>query len=214
MDLAVANHNASSISVLLGNGYGTFQTAQNFTVGYNPAYVAVFNGNGRPDLAVANYRFNTVSVLPGNGDGTFQAPLSFAVGTGPTSIGVGDLNGDGQQDLAITNYDETTVTLLLSKGSSAVTLSSLILNPPTVTGGNSSIGTVTLSAPAPSGGAVVSLSSSNPSVARVPASVTLPARATRATLTVNTSMAIVSTTVTISGSYNSTTQSASLTVLL
>src|SRR5260370_31026374 len=209
MDLAVANHNASSISVLLGNGYGTFQTAQNFTVGYNPAYVAVFNGNGRPDLAVANYRFNTVSVLPGNGDGTFQAPLSFAVGTGPTSIGVGDLNGDGQQDLAITNYDETTVTLLLSKGSSAVTLSSLILNPATVTGGNSSVGTVTLSAPAPSGGAVVSLSSSNPPVASVPASVTVPAGATSASFTATTTAATISTPVPISASYNRSTPAAS-----
>ena len=96
------------------------------------------------------------------------------------------------------------------------TVASLTLSPSSVLGGplGSSTGTVTLSGPAPSGGAVVSLSSSNPSVASVPASVTVPARATSATFTVNTSVFIVSTTVTISGSYNSTTRSASLTVLL
>ncbi len=95
------------------------------------------------------------------------------------------------------------------------TVSSLTLNPSTVVGGlGSSTGTVTLSGPAPSGGAVISLSSSNPSVASVPASVTVPAGATSATFTVNTSMVIVSTSVTISTSYNSTTQTATLTVLL
>jgi hypothetical protein len=95
-------------------------------------------------------------------------------------------------------------------------LTSLTLNPSSVVGGplGSSTGTVTLSGPAPSGGAVVSLSSSNPSVASVPASVTVPAGATSATFTVNTSVVVVSTTVTISASYNGTTQTATLTVLL
>ena len=100
--------------------------------------------------------------------------------------------------------------------SRSVALSSLSLKPSSVVGGplGSSTGTVTLSGPAPSGGAVVSLSSSNPSVASVPASVTVPAGATSATFTVHTSIIVVSTSVTISGSYNGTTQSASLTVLL
>ncbi len=55
-DLAVANFGSNSVSVLLGNGNGTFQAAQNFTTGSNPASVAVgdFNGDGRLDLAVAN----------------------------------------------------------------------------------------------------------------------------------------------------------------
>jgi hypothetical protein len=96
------------------------------------------------------------------------------------------------------------------------TLTSLTLHPSTVVGGplGSSTGAVTLSGPAPSGGAIVSLSSSNPSVASAPASVTVPAGATSATFTVSTSVVIGSTTVTISGSFSSTTQSASLTLLL
>src|SRR2546422_7708878 len=71
-DLVVTNSaNTSSgalpgnISVLLGNGDGTFQTARTLDVGTTPAFVAVgdFNGDGRPDLAVANFQSNTVSVL-------------------------------------------------------------------------------------------------------------------------------------------------------
>ena len=44
------------MSVLLGNGDGTFQAAVNYAVGNAPYSVAVgdFNGDGKPDLAVAN----------------------------------------------------------------------------------------------------------------------------------------------------------------
>src|SRR5439155_373102 len=94
--------------------------------------------------------------------------------------------------------------------SPSVTLSTLSLNPTTVTGGDSSTGTVTLSGPAPSGGAQVALSSSDPSVATVPSSVTVAAGATSATFTVSTVTA--STTVMISASYAGVTKAASLTV--
>jgi hypothetical protein len=92
------------------------------------------------------------------------------------------------------------------------TLSSLTLNPTSVTGGNSSAGTVTLSGPAPTGGAQIMLSSSNTTAANVPSSVTVAARATSTTFTVSTSAVTASTTVSISASYASVTRSASLTV--
>ena len=94
----------------------------------------------------------------------------------------------------------------------APTLASLALNPTSVTGGNSSTGTVTLSGPAPAGGAQVALSSSNTLVARVPSSVTITAGASSATFTVSTSPVVASTTVTISGSYGGAIRSASLSV--
>lgn len=93
-----------------------------------------------------------------------------------------------------------------------VILTSLSLNPTSVTGGNSSTGTVSLSGAAPSGGSVVTLSSSNTVVATVPTSVTVAAGATSATFTVNTSTVQASTSVTISGTLDSTTQTADLTV--
>jgi hypothetical protein len=95
----------------------------------------------------------------------------------------------------------------------APALSSLSVNPTSVVGGvQSSTGTVTLSGAAPSGGAVVALSSSNTAAARVPSSVAVAAGATSATFTVSTSAVAASTTVTISATYNGATRSASLTV--
>src|SRR5712691_3515774 len=87
-----------------------------------------------------------------------------------------------------------------------LTVASLTLSPSSVTGGSSSIGTVTLSAPAPAGGAQVTLSSNDPPVATVPSSVTVPAAATSATFTVSTNAVSTSTLATISGSYNGSTQ--------
>ena len=91
-------------------------------------------------------------------------------------------------------------------------LSGLTLSPSTVTGGSSSRGTVTLTSAAPSGGAVVALSSSNTSVAAAPSSVTVPAGATSASFNVTTSSVTASTSATISASYNGVTRSATLTV--
>jgi Subtilase family len=95
---------------------------------------------------------------------------------------------------------------------SATTLSSVTLNPTSVNGGNPSTGKVTLSGPAPSGGAVVSLSSSNTSAAAVPPSVTVVAGATSAAFQVTTVPSPNSVQVTISASSGGVTQTASLTV--
>lgn len=89
-------------------------------------------------------------------------------------------------------------------------LASLALNPASLTGGNSSSGNVTLNGPAPSGGAMVVLSSNN-GAASVPASVTIPPGASAANFTVTTSGVASPTLATISGSYNGT-QSADLTI--
>jgi hypothetical protein len=93
----------------------------------------------------------------------------------------------------------------------SATLSSVGLNPATVTGGSSSTGTVTLSGPAPTYGSSVNLSSSAPA-ATVPASVTVATGATSANFTVNTSAVTASTPVTITASYGGAMKTASLTV--
>src|SRR6266478_640533 len=99
----------------------------------------------------------------------------------------------------------------LSSVPASSSLSSVSLNPTSVAGGNSSTGTVTLSGPAPTGGAQVALSSNN-GAASVPPGVTIAAGATTATFPVNTTTVASSTTVTISAAYGGVTTTASLTV--
>ena len=96
-------------------------------------------------------------------------------------------------------------------GPGSPTLSSVTLNPTSVTGGSSSTGTVTLSGSAPSGGVAVNLSSSS-SAATVPASVTVGYGTSTANFTVNTSAVSVSTPVTITASNGGATKTATLTV--
>lgn len=92
------------------------------------------------------------------------------------------------------------------------TLTSLDVNPATVVGGNNSFGTVILSVPAPEGGAIVALSSSNPAVAGVPASVMVPSVGFTGGFTIATSAVSASTAVVITASYNGTTRTGTLTV--
>jgi Domain of unknown function (DUF4082)/Bacterial Ig domain/Purple acid Phosphatase, N-terminal domain/Fibronectin type III domain len=108
-----------------------------------------------------------------------------------------------------TNY---WVDIVFTPASGSASLTSVTLNPTSVTGGSSSTGTVTLTGPAPSGGAVVTLSSSNTTAATVPASVTIAAGATSNTFTVTTTAVTTSTAVTITASYSGANQTATLTV--
>src|SRR5262249_42759557 len=99
-----------AVSVLLGNGDGTFQTAVNYPVGTNPVALASgafhTSSSGRLDLAVVNQGANTVSILLGNGDGTFGTKTDFAVGASPSGVAAADFNNDGFNDLAVTNFTD------------------------------------------------------------------------------------------------------------
>ncbi len=126
VDLAVASDSYPSpgtVSVLLGNGDGTFQPAVQYAVGIeaNSLVAGNFTGDGHLDLAVVNgYSYpsghGTVSVLLGNGDGTFQPQVTYEVGGVPSSVVAGDFNGDGRIDLAVANSQDGTVSVLLGNG--------------------------------------------------------------------------------------------------
>src|SRR5438552_2551988 len=128
LDLAVANLNSATVSVLLntttpGAATPTFAARQDFVAGTLPASVTVgdVNGDGKLDLAVANQGSTTVSVLlnttaPGAATPSFAPKQDFATGAFPRSVTVGDLNGDGKLDLAVANsgVGASTVSVLLN----------------------------------------------------------------------------------------------------
>ena len=91
-------------------------------------------------------------------------------------------------------------------------LSSLTLNPSSVVGGSTSVGTVTLTKPAPASGAIVALTT-NKTVATVSASVNIAPGASSATFNIITKTTNKKVTVSIGASYGGITKSATLTVV-
>ncbi len=116
-ECAQNNCNNSSVSVLIGNGDGTFQTATEYPT--NGLYVfalatADLNGDGKLDIvttsecADGNCSNGSLSVLLGNGDGSFQAPVAYnSGGQYALSTAIADLNGDGKSDLVAANQCAT-----------------------------------------------------------------------------------------------------------
>jgi len=122
LDLATANYNngqTGSVSILLGNGDGTFGTYTDYTAGTGPDGLAIgrFNGDKFVDLAVADLIGNTMSILPGNGDGTFGAPVNFDTPKYPLGIAAGQFRSKNkkEQDLVVTEDLAASATVFLNK---------------------------------------------------------------------------------------------------
>jgi hypothetical protein len=122
-DLAVANGGENSVSVLLGEGKGSFKRPVDTTVGTNPVSMraADFNHDGKLDLAVVNSGTGIVSIMLGKGNGKFKAGFAYDAGASAPSIAVADFNQDGNPDLAVVTPGSTTVAILLGKGDGTFT---------------------------------------------------------------------------------------------
>ncbi len=140
LDLVVANEcqnygcmegGDGVVSVLLGNGDGSFQPAVSYDSGgrdiyYTSVAIGDLTGNGIPDLVVINFcpsagncTYSTVGVLLGNGDGTFRTAITSNAGLGPASVAIADLNGDGKPDLVLAggcNNPPSCMNVLLGNG--------------------------------------------------------------------------------------------------
>lgn len=119
-DIITANENDNTVSVLLGDGAGTFIEADSspVDVGNNPrdVYVADVNGN-HMDIIVVNAFDDNVTLLFGDGSGNFssQSSRNFSVGDEPKSVFVADINGE-HADLIVANTKDDNVTVLLGDG--------------------------------------------------------------------------------------------------
>jgi hypothetical protein len=116
LDIAVANTGSHNVSVLLGNGDGSFRLqTPAIDVGATPTAVAAasLRGNGTLDLVVALAN-NNVAVLLGNGDGTF-ANTTVPMGSNPVSVALGDL-GNGHVGIVVANQANNTVSVRLGNG--------------------------------------------------------------------------------------------------
>jgi hypothetical protein len=116
---------SGEVTILLGNGDGTFQPPKIYAVdppqvpfpqdGGSPAALVTgdFTGNGRIDLAVSeeygslgSFTQGWVSVLVNNGDGTFQPAQAVAAGANPSTLVTGDFDGDGHLDLGVVDQGD------------------------------------------------------------------------------------------------------------
>ena len=117
-DLAGCNSTSNSISILLGNGDGTFSAMpSSLQTGGEPYTIAVgdFNNDGVLDLAVMNGNSLAITIFLGNGDGTFTSASTPS--SGPLEdFAIGDFNRDGNLDIAGIDTATNSVQILLGNG--------------------------------------------------------------------------------------------------
>jgi hypothetical protein len=122
-DLAICNFgdptagDDGNVSLLLGNGTGTFQPATNFTAVKNCTDLEAedFDSDGRSDLLVFADN-GDATIFLSNGDGTFRKGQTLAPGKNPSAATVADLNADHKLDLIFANRTDNTVSVLLGNG--------------------------------------------------------------------------------------------------
>jgi hypothetical protein len=125
VDICVANIATSSLSILLGNGDGTFGPQQQVTVGSSPRGVAVLDvdGDGDQDIAHTNAGPGNVSLLLNDGNGAFGAPSIFeGGGSGEWALAAADMDEDGILDLVIGARSSQEIIVQRGNGNGTFTL--------------------------------------------------------------------------------------------
>ena len=123
-DVATVNSGSDDVTMLFGNGNGTFRSGISFGVGRSPMFLTSgdLNQDAKLDLIVAETGSNGILVLLGKGDGFFHEPKFYASGKGPTFLKLGDLDVDGDLDVVVTNsgrygnYPPYSLAVLLNDG--------------------------------------------------------------------------------------------------
>jgi hypothetical protein len=115
-DLSYSSTN--NLSVLPGNGSGTFSTAASYEMKTSSLSVISgdFNGDGATDIAAANSRGTMISIRINNGSGGFESVTEIEVGAQPITIATADFNGDGKADLVVNQMSIYVISVLLGEG--------------------------------------------------------------------------------------------------
>jgi len=118
LDLVTANAIASTISVRLNVGNGTFGPRADFATGTSPYFVTLgdVDGDGNPDAITANRAAATVSVLRGNGGGSFLPRADYAAGPLPVAVAIRKLGARELPDLVVANNNTAGVFSILLNG--------------------------------------------------------------------------------------------------
>ena len=144
-DVATASNDGGTVSILLGNGDGTFQEHRDFNAVHAPATsiaVGDFNEDGNWNLLECNNALDvegTASIFLGNGDGTLQPHLDYELGVKPSAVVTGLFDVEGGLDFAVANSTSGTVSVLLNLPSA-----SLSFLPSSLDFGTVSVGSVSV----------------------------------------------------------------------
>lgn len=128
VDICVANINTARVSILLGNGDGSFGTQQQVTVANAPRGVAVLDvdGDGDMDIANTNAGGSSVSILINNGSGVFTLQGSFDSGAqGEWGLATADMDQDGILDLVVGAQTNRKIVILRGNGNGTFTFVSM-----------------------------------------------------------------------------------------
>ncbi len=119
-DLAVANIDANSVSIVLGNGDGTFAPQQEVPVGQAPRGIAVLDADGDGDADIVNtnsYGAGSLSLLVNDGSGVFGRPVFFEGGwDNEWALAAADMNEDGILDLVVGAQDLSGPAIVVNLG--------------------------------------------------------------------------------------------------
>lgn len=115
LDIALTSAGAGVVAVRFGNGDGSFQSAQIYSVGLSPVAIgdADLNKDGKLDLLVANAQSDNVSVLMNNGSGLFLTAVNYD-SVNPVAFAVADFNNDSFKDIAVVNASNSSVGLFIN----------------------------------------------------------------------------------------------------